>query len=187
MHSKLWYLRTVIIATLILFLTSTLFSQSRRFNKYEDVSGYINITEVGGGMGIGTTEVEFSDHFAGFTIMNGYVIDHHFLTGLGLGAHVYGDGVLVPAYLDIRYTFNNRKFTPFLYGDAGLLLDPEDIMGSGMFLNPGVGVKRKISSKIALSVSGGLFVQHFNARSSFVNVKIGLYFTGNAGDPCIRK
>jgi hypothetical protein len=161
--------------------------QSKRFNKYEDVSGYINITEVGGGMALGTSVVEYSDNFAGFTIMNGYVIDHHFLTGLGLGAIVHGDGVLVPAYLDIRYTFNNQKITPFLYADGGMLLDLGDIMASGIFLNPGVGIKRKLSNKTALSVSGGLFIQRFNNRASFVNVKVGLYFTGNGGDPCVRK
>jgi len=173
---------------LFLLVTVTANSQqSRQFNKYEDVSGYINITEVGGGMALGTSAVKYSNNFVGITTMNGYVIDHHFLTGLGLGAHVYGDGVLVPVYLDIRYTFNNRKFTPFLYGDGGILLDPGDIMATGLFINPGIGVKRKLSYKTALSVSGGFYLQQFDIRASFVNVKVGLYFTGNGGDPCIRK
>jgi hypothetical protein len=68
-----------------------------------------------------------------------------------------------------------------------MLLDPADIFTSGMFLNPGIGVKRKLSDKTAISVSGGLFVQRLDDRASFVNVKVGLYFTGNGGDPCIRK
>lgn len=177
-----------IIALLLLLITTTANAQqSRRFNKYEDVSGYINITEAVGAMALGTSAIKYSDNFVGITTMNGYVINHHFLTGLGLGAHVYGDGVLLPVYLDIRYTFNNRKYSPFVYGDGGILLDPGDIAATGLFINPGIGVKRKLSYKTALSVSGGLYLQQYNTRASFVNVKVGLYFTGNGGDPCIRK
>lgn len=172
---------------LVLFTLGATAQQSKRFNKYEDVSGYINITEVVGGLALGTSAVKYSDDFAGITTMNGYVINNHFITGLGVGAHFYGDGLLIPVYMDIRYTLNNRKFTPFLYGDAGILLDPGNMMRTGLFINPGMGVKRKLSFKTALSVSGGLYIQQFNTRASFVNVKVGLHFTGNGGDPCRRK
>jgi hypothetical protein len=178
---------SIIALLLLLFTVAANAQQSRRFNKYEDVSGYINITEVVGAMALGTSSIKYSGNFAGITTMNGYVINHHFLTGLGLGAYVYVDGVLVPVYFDIRYTFNNRKYSPFVYGDGGILLDTGDNMSTGLFINPGIGVKRKLSYKTALSVSGGLYLQQFNARASFVNVKVGLYFAGNGGDPCIRK
>lgn len=175
------------IAVLLISCSSLLPAQSgnsRKFNKYEDVSGYINITEIGGGLGIRNPINDFTRYFAGITTMNGYVINHHFLTGIGTGIYGYDAGMVVPVYLDIRYTFNNSRFTPFIFGDGGLLVElnnPEDF---GLFLNPGLGVIRKISKSLKLSLGAGLYIQEMGERASFLNVKVGLYFLGNSGDPC---
>jgi len=155
-----------------------------KFNKYERVSGFINITEIGGGLGMGSTVSDYSKYFAGITTMNGYVIDHHFLTGIGIGAYAFDAGILLPVYLDLRYTFNNRRLTPFAYGDGGLLVDISRPEAFGLFLNPGVGVIRKITKTVKISLSVGVHMQVRAERASFVNMKLGLYFLSNSGDVC---
>jgi hypothetical protein len=177
------------IAVLLISCSALLPAQSGsgKFNRYADVSGYINITEIGGGLGISNPVNDFTRYFAGITTVNGYVIDHHFLTGIGTGVYGYDAGIVVPVYLDIRYTFNNRRFTPFVFGDGGVLVElnhPEDF---GLFVNPGLGVIRKLSKSMKLSLGAGLYIQEMGERASFINVKLGLYFLSNSGDPCRSK
>jgi len=152
------------------------------FNKYEDVSGYINITEIGGGFGLGEVAADYTAHFAGISTINGYVINRHFVTGLGLGINAYNGGLMAPVYLDLRYNFNERRFTPFIFGDGGILVNFED--GPGLFLNPGIGIYGKIKDKLGISLSSGLFVQRTPNLASFINVKLGVFFLGNGGEPC---
>ena len=178
------------IAVFILACSTLLPAQSGnsgKFNKYEDVSGFINITEIVGGLGFSSPDNDFSKYFAGITTVHGYVIDHHFLTGIGIGVHAYDAGLIIPLFLDIRYTFNNRRYKPFIYGDGGLLIAPDHPEDFGLFVNPGLGVMRNITKSIRLSLSAGLFVQQMDERASFFNVKLGVYFLSNSGDPCRSK
>jgi len=187
MSKKMHFNKKTALAVLILTCSSTppvLADNPGKFNKYENVAGYINITEIGGGLGMGPTLQDYSKYFAGITTMNGYVINHHFLTGIGLGLYAYDAGILFPAYLDMRYTFNNRRFAPFIYGDGGVLIDINHAEDFGLFLNPGLGVIRKISKTMKLSLSAGVYIQNLTERASFVNVKLGVYFLGNSGDAC---
>lgn len=154
------------------------------FNKYEDVSGYVNITEAVGGFGTGTTTTDYSQYLLGISSINGYVINSHFLTGIGAGLNAYNGGMAAPVYIDIRYTFNERKFTPYVFGDGGILLYFEEMDAPGLFINPGLGLITKISDKLAVNLGAGLFVQRMPRLASFINFKLGFVFRVNPGDPC---
>lgn len=146
--------------------------------KAEDVAGFTNITELGGGIGLGDVSAPYSHHFYSISTVNGYVINKHFTSGIGIGINVYNGGIMAPLYLDFRYNFSKRKFTPFIYADGGMLLDFDDFKEPGLFINPGVGILRKVSEKLAINLSAGLFVQRAPLlKSSFINFKLGLVYT----------
>jgi hypothetical protein len=154
------------------------------FRKYEDVSGYVNITEASGGIGTGITTTDYSQYLLGISTINGYVINSHFITGIGVGLNAYNGGMMAPVYLDIRYNFNERKFTPYVFGDGGVLLNFDDIAAPGLFINPGLGIITKITDKLAINLGTGLFVQRVPTLASFINFKLGIIFRANSGDPC---
>lgn len=153
--------------------TASLLDSLRR----EDVSGYFNNTELTGAFGLRDISVPYSHYYWGITTINGYVINKHFLTGIGVGLSYYDAGWMAPLYLDVRYTFNKRKFTPYIFTDSGVLFDLEKLeQPNCLFFNPGFGVYRTINDHLTLNLGAGLFVQRFDARSSFINIKLGLMF-----------
>lgn len=144
----------------------------------EDVSGYFNNAELNGGYGLAVTSVPFANYYWGVTDINGYMIDKHWLAGLGVGLFQYDAGWTMPLYLDFRYTFNNKKiYTPYIFADGGFMIELSPFrVPNSVFMNPGLGLYRKINDNMALNLGAGLFVQSFNIRSSFVNVKVGFTF-----------
>lgn len=147
--------------------------------KSEDVAGYFNNTELTGAYGLADISVPFSNYFAGFSTINGYVINKHFLTGIGVGLYFYNSGWMAPVYLDFRYKFNERNFTPYIFADGGFQIDFKNFkLPSSLFMNPGVGFYHNFNDNIALNVGAGLFVEKYNIRSSFINLKVGVTFTG---------
>ena len=139
---------------------------------------YINITELGAGFGLGDVSVDFSKSLFSVTNISGYVIDKNFMTGIGTGVNIYNGGVMVPLYRDLRYTFKETKFTPFLVADGGVLLYLKDLKSTGLFINPAVGLNKNINDKMTLHLSTGLFIQDAPAgtRNSFVNFRLGLSY-----------
>jgi hypothetical protein len=96
---------------------------------------------------------------------------------VGVGVLAYNGGVTIPLYLDFRYHFNKRKFTPYLYADGGLLLKLDYLKEPVLFINPGIGLYKSISDKFALNFGAGVFIQRDEvAKSSFVNFKLGLIY-----------
>jgi hypothetical protein len=157
------------------------------YRKHLDVSGYVNITEVTVASGLGNTTADYTGRFTGLTMVNGYAINEHFITGIGLGLQAYNGGSMGPVYLDIRYTLNSRKkYTPFIYGDGGMLLNFDDFSKPGLFISPGIGISRSIDKKIAVILSTAVFVQSFPKNvSSFIQVKLGIRFLKNGGEDCM--
>jgi|WetSurMetagenome_2_1015567.scaffolds.fasta_scaffold64951_2 hypothetical protein len=153
--------------------------------KYEDVSGFCDIVEISGGLGLGHTAHDYTGSYAGIGNVLGYVIDHHFIIGLGVAANAYNGGALFPIYLDIRYRFRKREFTPFLYADGGGLINANDFLNYALFINPGIGVIKRINNNSAFTMSIGFFTQSVaDNNSSFINVKLGVIFFSNGVSSC---
>lgn len=141
-------------------------------------SGYVNITELTGGFGLANTSVDYSRSLIGITNVFGYDITRNLLIGGGTGVNIYNGGVMIPLYGDIRYTFGRGKLLPYVGGDAGLLVTVEDIGSSGLFVNPMVGLNKKLNNKFSLHAGMGLLIQEAPSgmRNSFVNIKGGVDF-----------
>lgn len=144
----------------------------------ENVSGYFNNTFVSGAYGLDIRSVPYSHYFYGGGMINGYVIDRRFATGVGLGLNAYNGGVMMPIYLDFRFNLKKTGLIPYLVADGGLLLNFNDMKEPGLFINPGFGIYKDLSERIAINLGGGLFVQRTPFKSSFVNFQLGLIMRG---------
>lgn len=143
----------------------------------ENTSRFINITELNGAYGLQVRSVPYAHYFYGLTNVSGLYVNKHFISGIGLGILKYDEGLTVPLYLDFRYHFTKRNFTPYLYADGGLVFQLDDMDEPMLFINPGVGVYKTISDKFALNFGAGLFIQRdVMAKASFVNFKLGLIY-----------
>lgn len=149
-------------------------------------SGYININELTYAYGLGSTAVEYSQQHYGILTMHGYklVISRikcrpAMAAGLGAGILFYNEGPLFPIFLDVRLMLTDRKFSPFLHGNDGLLVSPSDIKGKSKLLaGAGAGLRIKINGALSLVAAPGLLVQwnRDSSRDSFVNIKAGVAF-----------
>lgn len=151
--------------------------------RYYANPGIVNITEINGATGIGHTSGTNEKYYFGITNIFGYQIDRNFFGGAGIGYYFYDEAQLVPLYLDFKYSVIFKKATPYLFSDGGLLIDPTELIsGTRMFLNPGVGISRSVSSKIEASIAAGIIVQmgDMMPRASFYNFKIGIIFRKNS-------
>jgi hypothetical protein len=143
-------------------------------------SGFISITELGGGFGLGDVSADYSKSLVSFTSIAAYRVNDHFLTGIGTGVHAYNGGTFIPLYIDMRYTFKQSKFTPFITADGGVLFNTKDFNSSGLFINPAFGINKKLTERISLHLSTGILVKEPPAwlKASFINFKAGLSFRG---------
>jgi len=157
---------------------------NKKPNKYKDVSGFINITEVGAAKGLGRAAQDYTAEFALISNVFGHVIDLHYIIGLGVGMNSYNGGPMVPVYIDLRYRFRDMDFTPFFYTDGGALLDVSNTSQYGLFLNPGIGFINKINYNTAFTMSVGIYEQTVPNNSAFINFKLGIIFLSNSGDEC---
>jgi hypothetical protein len=124
--------------------------------------GYFNLTEVS----VGISRVDAS---IGVSTVNGLILRPHLSAGIGVAYDYYiTAGSMLPVYADVRVTFHDRRFTPFLYGDAGygfgIASNNNDNLKGGLFLNPGIGLKSYISKRSALVISVGARVQGLQDR-----------------------
>jgi hypothetical protein len=145
--------------------------------------GIVNITEINGATGIGHTSGINEKNYFGITNVFGYQIDRNFFGGAGLGYFSYGESQFVPLYLDYRFSVYLKEATPYLFADGGLLVDPTELIsGTKMFLNPGIGISRTVSSKFEILFATGIIVQMGNMmpRASFYNFKLGIIFRKNS-------
>jgi hypothetical protein len=150
-------------------------------------SGYANVTEFTFGYGVAGTTMPYSEQYFGFTSSHGYQLNiyglnrsNHLFIGLGSGLLFYKEGNLVPLFADFRYTWDKKKFEPFLYGSSGVLFGVKNLdENTKLFLNGGGGVRFSIDDSFALSLGIGCLLQMGTSRASFLNVKAGIAFKGN--------
>ena len=98
--------------------------------------GYITINEIIGGFGLGGTTTPYSKHFFGFTSINGYQVNKNFIFRAGTGLYFYDSGLLVPLFLDFRFSFHINLVTPYIFGDGGLLLNISNFNETSYLLIP---------------------------------------------------
>jgi len=147
---------------------------------YDWQPGFVSITELTGGIGLGITEDDLSGSYYGLTTIAAYQFARNIKVGAGAGLHVHQDGTLFPLFLDIRYSFNNWELVPYFAGDGGLMLDFTGLDNTRVFINPSAGLKYLAADRLGVSFSTGFMISTggANARKSFVNFKLGLEFKG---------
>ena len=139
-------------------------------------TGYITINEFTGGFGLGVTNAPYAKGFFGFTTLHGYQLNKSFLVAGGTGVYFYNTGTLVPLFLDLRYRVYIARFTPYVFGDGGILLDFSGKKDTRAFVNPGIGCSYTINPKLAVNLGTGFFVQWGNVRDSYINLKAGVVY-----------
>jgi hypothetical protein len=150
---------------------------------HENRSGYFNSTELNGAYGLARVDIPYSHYFYGLTTVNGYAVNRHLFTGIGLGLLQYDtSGLTFPIYLDFRYHFGKSGFNPYIYTDCGVIFKNGESMNYPMvFFNPGIGFCKNLSDRFGLNVGAGIMMQRDEMKSSFVNLKIGFVFLENGG------
>ncbi len=153
-------------------------------------SGYINITELTGAIGLAETNIPYSKFYFGITNINGYqlsfrnnMVDKRLQGGVGLGAYFYNEGTLFPVFLDFRFVWEIQELAPYFYADGGGLISFKEFGSySRLFVNPGLGVRYAFTESLAAQLGIGLHVQSGgsdHAHDSFINFKMGLVFKPN--------
>jgi hypothetical protein len=143
------------------------------------VSGFISITEIGGGLGLGDVSVDYSRRLVTLNTIVGYRINDHWISGLGAGVNIYNGGTMIPLYVDLRYIFDNGgKVNPFFVADGGAVVDVKSFNSSGLFINPCFGIQKKLTSRASFHISTGLWIQQAPSgmRNSFYTFKGGVSF-----------
>lgn len=136
-------------------------------------SGYITINEFSAGTGLKVTDVPYSKSFFGINTIHGYQINESFVVGGGTGVLFYNEGSLIPLFADVRYRFLINKFTPYLFGDGGMLFGGGE---TRLFVNGGGGVRYTINDRLGIHFGTGLWIQNGTTRDSFISFKLGVVF-----------
>jgi len=174
--------RTIIMTLLIILSFTSVFAQHRRVSgnkpgmKFNPEPGYIMINEFTGGIGLGVTSDDYSKYFAGFTTIHGYQVNRDFLVAAGTGVSFYNGGTLIPLFLDFRYRIYVSKWTPYIFGDGGFMLDFSQNKDTRLFLNPGFGYSYTASRNLTINLGAGLYTQFANTRASYINFKTGITY-----------
>lgn len=148
-------------------------------------SGFINITEVNGALGLSSTAFPFSKNYFGITTVNGYQFSRNMKGGVGVGLQFHNGGMLLPLFVDGRFNFSSQELVPFLGIAGGVALSPEDLNNqSRVFINPSAGIRFVARQKLSFTFSVGLMTQAggVEMRSSFINFKLGTEFKGPRWD-----
>jgi len=143
--------------------------------------GYVNITEINSGLGLGVTSVPYSKSYFGITNINGYQFSRNVKAGVGVGIQVHNGGTLIPIFADGRFSLNAQEVVPFFGVAGGVALSPDELNSqSRVFINPSVGVKYVAGSRMGVSLSMGLMTQAGGgeARSSFLSFRLGFEYKG---------
>ncbi len=174
---------TAVIAALFAITAEAqlLVSPNRPYRMLNPRPGYLTINEFTTGFGLAGTETPYSDFYYGFTSVHSYQIDRRFAIGGGTGLSVYGDGMLIPLFFDMRFRFRVSTLSFYGYGNGGLLIDPGDIDGgTKYYINAGPGVRLALSNSFAVKFGPGLFTQMGpTSRASFVMVRLGFSYKPN--------
>jgi hypothetical protein len=139
--------------------------------------GFITINEATYGLGLSGKTAHYSKQFFGFTSVNGYQLNKNFIFAAGTGLSFYESGLLVPLFLDFRFSFHISHLTPYIFGDGGLFINISDLNNTKLFINPGIGAIYALSRGIALNLGAGILSQvDGTVRESFLNLKLGVVY-----------
>jgi hypothetical protein len=139
--------------------------------------GLITMLEYHGGAGAGDASVPFSKKYSGIDALVGYQINGSFIVAAGTGFSVYNGGSLIPAYMDLRYTFYFSKVAAYLFADYGLMMNVSNFDSTRMFMNPGIGARYSISRRFAITLSTGILVQTSDQNlNAFINLRAGVTY-----------
>ena len=150
--------------------------------RFASSPGFVNISEISGAIGLSDSMATNSKYYYGATNVFGYQISRNFFGGVGVGFFFYDTRQLIPLYLEYKYSIYLKGVTPYFYADGGILQDPVDFfVESKIFLNPGIGISRYISSRLEGNLSLGLMLQTRTSlmRVSFINFRLGIIFRKN--------
>ena len=188
MYNKRSFSKRFLIAafTLAIFAVSSYGQQYGEIKnpsvRYISSPGFVNITEINGAIGLSDTAATNAKYYFGITNVFGYQINRNFFGGVGIGCLIYDGGQLFPLYLEYEYSMYLKRLTPYFYADGGILADPTALRAeSKIFINPGIGISRYISTRLEGNLSVGLMVQSRSTlnRVTFVNFKLGVIFRKN--------
>ena len=180
----------ILTFTLIIFLTTIPLparaqSNINCYNRQglriiEIQKGYVNISELSMGVGLGEVSQSYDTNQLGFTMVNGYHFNPHLMAGAGIGVESFNGGALGALYLDARYYFQLKCINPFVMADAGLKYRISgDDAKAGPFFFPAAGVRLYVCRKLALSFALGPYthwVRTDGGRSTFLSIKLGAVF-----------
>lgn len=151
-------------------------------------NGFVDILEIGGGIGLAKTDLDYTERVIGFDNIFGYQINKNFLSGIGVGLHSFDGGLGIPLFLDFRYSLNPKPsgLTPFIAADGGFEFFTDRIKSASIFINPAIGLHKKIGQKTSLKISLGSLtigkVPNTDAsRSTFFIIKGAISFSGKKG------
>jgi hypothetical protein len=147
--------------------------------------GFVDIISAGGGPGLFSSDLDYENRLLSVDNLFGYQINRYFTTGIGIGAHFYDGGMLFPLYLDMRYKFGIGNLKPFISADGGFLLNFDDFGETTTFIQPTVGLSKKVGQKSYLNLGTGLSILSLTPvahhRASFFIIKAGIQFPGKKG------
>jgi hypothetical protein len=140
--------------------------------------GFVDIAEIGGGFGLGNVSVDYARSVISVDNIFAYQVNNKFLAGIGTGVNLYNGGTMIPLFIDMRYNFRGTKINPFIIADGGVLFNLNDFATTGIFINPALGVRKKLNEKISLQISTGVLLQEAPSgqRNTFINIKGGVGF-----------
>jgi hypothetical protein len=140
---------------------------------------FVSAGEFESGLGINRTEVPYSQYFLGGSVLFGMEFNKRFLGGIGAGAHIFNGGTLMPLFLEFRYGFPIKSFTPYIFSKGGPLLDFGSYSHSNLFLNAGIGLRHQISEDLAFNFGTGIYSHNsrISGRDSFINFNIGIIYS----------
>jgi len=173
--------RLILLILLIFILLPSLSAQSRpsralQSKMLNQKPGYITFNEFTGGIGLAKKLVPHSQYFYGLTTVHGYQIGKEFALSAGTGISFYGDGFLVPVFLDLRYRIFISRLTTYAFVDGGFLLDLSAMSDTKLLMSPGIGATYSFSKNFAANIGAGIFSQFEDTRDSFINLRAGVTY-----------
>lgn len=140
---------------------------------------FVTAGELTSGLGMAQTQVPYSHYFIGGSVLFGMEFNKRFLAGIGTGAHAFNGGVLVPLFLEFRYGFPIRNYTPYIFSQAGALMNFSSYDRSNIYANGGIGLRHAINDNLAFNIATGIYTHSsgVSGRDSFLNFKVGLIYS----------
>ena len=132
------------------------------------------INEITFGSGLGNVSFPSPKSYFGITTIQGYQINGKFIAGTGAGVSFYDGGTLFPLFIHLRFSFNSKPLSPFVFGDGGFLFDTESKMA--LFINPGIGIRYALNHKLGINLSTGYFLKRGKPLDSYISFRVGVIF-----------